>query len=263
MRPGNIFRQDEYNRTLANLAKAGVWQSVNIQVNELPDSSKVDLVLELIPEKKFGFETALEASYSATSNTSNALTGNLIGLSANFSLLNRNIGREAIRMTHRLRAGVELNNSSRGANIGLINSNELSYSNNVTIPRRIPFFPGKTTSRNKPGETFINTNLSFNNRLKLFNLQSVNFTLGQTWPSKKNTPINTLNWTFRPLNVEFSYLFNQTDSFRTILENNPFLRYSYNTSFVIGMGAGFNYTHRNPKHLKSLSKERIIKGNIE
>ncbi len=263
MRPGNIFRQDEYNRTLANLAKAGVWQSVNIQVNELPDSSKVDLVLELIPEKKFGFETALEASYSATSNTSNALTGNLIGLSANFSLLNRNIGREAIRMTHRLRAGVELNNSSRGANVGLINSNELSYSNNVTIPRRIPFFPGKTTSRNKPGETFINTNLSFNNRLKLFNLQSVNFTLGQTWPSKKNTPINTLNWTFRPLNVEFSYLFNQTDSFRTILENNPFLRYSYNTSFVIGMGAGFNYTHRNPKHLKSLSKERIIKGNIE
>ncbi len=263
LRPGNIFRQDEYNRTLSNLAKAGVWQSVNIQVKELPDSSKVDLILELVPENKFGFEAALEASYSATSNTSNALMGNLIGLSANFSLVNRNIGREAIKMTHRLRAGVELNNSSRGANIGLINSNELSYSNNVIIPRNIPFFPGKTRNRNKPGETFINTNLSFNNRLKLFNLQSVNLTLGKTWPAKKNTPEKAINWTYRPLNLEFSYLFNQTDSFRTILADNPFLRYSYNTSFVLGMGAGFSYAYRNPKHLKSLTKERLIKANIE
>lgn len=263
LQPGNIFKQDEYNRTLSNLAKAGVWQSVNIQVKELPDSSKVDLILELVPEKKFGFEAALEASYSATSNTSNALTGNLIGLSANLSLVNRNIGREAIRMTHRLRAGVELNNNSRGANVGLINSNEVSYSNNVIIPRNIQIFPGKTRSRTKPGETFINTGFSFNNRLKLFNLQSVNLTLGKTFPSQKNTPARSINWTLRPFNLEFSYLFNQTDSFRTILEDNPFLRYSYNTSFVLGMGAGFSFVYRNPRHLKSLAKERSIKANVE
>jgi hypothetical protein len=263
LRPGNIFRQDEYNKTLSNLAKAGVWQSVNIQVKELPDSSKVDLILELVPEKKFGFEAALEASYSATSNTSNALSGNLIGLSANFSLVNRNIGREAIRMTHRLRAGVELNNNSRGDNTGLINSNEVSYSNNVIIPRNIPFLPGKNRNRNRPGETFINTSFSFNNRLKLFNMQSVNLSLGKTFPSKKNTAIKSTNWTIRPLNVEFSYLFNQTDSFKTILDSNRFLKYSYNTSFVLGMGAGFSNVYRNPKHLKSLSKERTIKANLE
>jgi hypothetical protein len=263
LRPGNIFRQDEYNRTLSNLAKAGVWQSVNIQVKELPDSSQVDLILELVPENKFGFETALEASYSATSNTSNALTGNLIGLSANFSLVNRNIGREAIRMTHRLRAGVEFNNNSRGGNVGLINSNELSYSNNVLIPRNIPFLPGKNRSRNKPGETFINTNLSLNNRLRLFNLQSVNLSFGKTVPDKKNTPNRITNWTFRPLNLEFSYLFNQTDSFKTILKENPFLQYSYNTSFVIGMAGSYSFLYRNPKHLLSLARERSIKINAE
>ncbi len=258
LRPGDIFRQDEYNKTLSNLAKAGVWQSVNIQVKEQPDSSKVDLILELVPEKKFGFEAALEASYSATSNTSNALTGNLIGLSGNLSLVNRNIGREAIRMTHRFRAGVELNNNSRGTNTGLINSNEISYSNNVVFPRIIKFLPGRKNTRIIPGESFINTSLSLNNRLNLFDLQSVNLNFGKTSTTKKG-----ITWIFKPLNVEFSYLFNQTDSFKKILNDNPFLRYSYNTSFVVGMGAGFSTVFRNPKHLKSLSKERTIKANIE
>ena len=263
LRPGNIFRQDEYNKTLSNLAKAGVWQNVNIQVKELPDSSKVDLIMELVPEKKYGSEAALEGSYSATSNTANAIAGNLFGLSANFSLLNRNIGREAIRMTHRLRAGVELNNNRGAENVGLVNSTEVSYSNNVIIPRNIPFLPFKKQGRNKPGETFISSSFAFNNRVKLFNLQSVNLSLGKTFPAKKNTAIKITNWTIRPLNVEFSYLYNQTDSFKTILDENPFLRYSYNTAFVLGMGAGFASVYRNPKHLKSLSKERTIKANIE
>ena len=258
LRPGDIFRQDEYNKTLSNLAKAGVWQSVNIQVKEQADSSQVDLSIELVPEKKFGFEAALEASYSATSNTSNALTGNLIGLSGNLSLVNRNIGKEAIRMTHRLRAGVELNNNSRGTNTGLVNSNEISYSNNVVFPRIIKFLPFRKNTRVIPGESFINTSLSLNNRLNLFDLQSVNLNFGKTSTTKKG-----LTWIFKPLNVEFSYLFNQTDSFRKILLDNPFLRYSYNTSFVVGMGAGFSTVFRNPKHLKSLSKERTIKANIE
>ena len=262
VKPGDVFRQDAYNKTLLNLSKAGVWQSVNIQVKEQPDSSIVDLIIELVPEKKFGFEASLEASYSATSNTNNALAGNLIGLSANLSLINRNIGREAIRMTHRLRGGVELNNNSRANNTSLINSNEISYSNNVIIPRNIPFLPGKNRNQNKPGETFINTNLSYNNRLKLFDLKSVNLNIGKTFPGKKNTAIKLKNWIFKPLNAEFS-LFSETDSFRKILNDNPFLRYSYNTSFVVGMGAGVSTVYYNPKHLKSLSKERTTKINIE
>ena len=57
LRPNQIYSQAEYNKTLSNLAKTGVWQSSNIQVRELKDSSKVDLIVELIPVKKFGFES--------------------------------------------------------------------------------------------------------------------------------------------------------------------------------------------------------------
>ena len=236
LRPGQLFRQDEYNKTLTNLSRANVWQSVNIQTKELPDSSQVDLIMELIPEKKFAFEAAVEASYSATSNTTNALAGNLIGFSGNLSLTNKNmlfgskrLGGEGIRMTHRLRAGVELNNNSRSANTSLINSNELSYSNNVTIPRRIIPWARRTmnsqgimTARAKPGETFINTTFSLNNRLNLFNLQSVNLAVGWTGKFEK-TFLKDWNYMLKFLNEEFSYLYNKTDSFQQILNENPFL----------------------------------------
>ncbi|MBC7936653.1 MAG: BamA/TamA family outer membrane protein [Rhizobacter sp.] len=280
LRPGQLFRQDDYNKTLSSLSKSNAWQSVNIQTKEIPDSNQVDLILELIPEKKFSFEASVEASYSATSNTTSALAGNLIGFSGNLALINKNflltrkkLGGEAIRMTHRLRAGVELNNNSRAANTSLINSNELSYSNNVVIPRRINLNPFKKTRLNsqgvrvsaapvKPGETFINTTLSLNNRLNLFNLQSVNLAAGFAGKFEKKF-LKGWNFVFKPLNVEFSYLYNRTDSFKTILDRNPFLRYSYNTALVIGMGAGISHIYQNPRHLHSLLKERSIKLNIE
>lgn len=278
LRPGQLFRQDEYSKTLNNLSKAGVWQSVNIQTQELPDSNQVDLIMELIPEKKFAFEASVEASYSATTNTANALAGNLIGFSGNLALTNKNLilgrkrlGGEGIRMTHRLRAGIELNNNSRAAGISLINSNELSYSNSVVIPRIVdPFSKKRLNSLGikvpvkgiKPGETFINTTFALNNRLNLFNLQTVNLAVGIAGKNERKF-LKGWNFVFKPLNLEFSYLYNRTDSFKTILDKNPFLRYSYTTAFVMGMGYGISHIYQNPKHLKSLSKERSVKLNVE
>ena len=84
---GDIYRQDDYYKTLNSFSKAGVWQSVNIQIVESktqPD--KIDLLIQLIPGKKYGFEATLEASYSANSNANSATVanaGNLLGVSGN------------------------------------------------------------------------------------------------------------------------------------------------------------------------------------
>ncbi|MEO6404444.1 MAG: BamA/TamA family outer membrane protein [Ferruginibacter sp.] len=256
LRPEDLYKQSSYYKTLTSLSNTGVWETVNIQALEVPDSSLVDLFIEMVPAKKFGFEAALEASYSTT-NSSNALAGNLLGISGNFSLTNRNIGKEGIRMTHRLRAGVELNNNSKGSGYKLINSNEVSYSNNVIIPR----FPNLVPLLNKEmvsGETFINTSVAYSNRLQLFNLQTINLNLGANAIDKRNR-----RWTFRPFNLEFNYLFNTTDSFKNILAANPFLRYSYNTSYVVGMGWSLATSYKNPRHLNSQFKARDFKLNME
>jgi len=238
-RKGDIFRQNEYYKTLNNISKTGLWANTNIQIIELP------------------FEAALEASYSSGNNSANAIAGSLFGLSGNLSLTNRNIAREGIRMMHSLRAGVEFNNKSGSNTSGLINSTEFSYTNSISIPRIINPFK-KNKRRILPGETFVNTTFSYATRFNLFSLQSVNLNTGFTHPLK-----NGANFTFRPFYAEFNYLFNQTDSFIQIKEANPFLRYSYNTAFVTGMGASYSHIFNNPVHLKSILKERSIKLNVE
>ena len=202
-------------------------------------SNKLDLIVQLIPAKKFGYEASLEASYSASSNTNSvtaANAGNLLGVSGNISFLNRNLNKEGIKMTNSLLAGVEFNLKPDSNNRkNLINSNEISYTNNISFPRLIfPFAKFSSDKRFISTESFITTRLSYINRINLFNLQSFNFGVGYAGTTKKNR-----QWTFKPLNFEFAKLYNETDSFKKTLADNPFLRYSFNTSLVAGSSIGY------------------------
>lgn len=230
---GDIYRQDDYYKTLSSFSKRGVWQSVNIQVVEVKDSSnKIDLVIQLIPGKKYSFQTALEASYSASSNVNTGnISGNLIGLSTNVSLLNRNLAKESIGMTHTISGGVELNKNKAGTGgtNKLINSNEASYTNSILFPKLIIQLKKSNQKKLLKAESFISTNLSYINRIDFFNMQNIRFAVG-TNSSKKAGK----QWTFKPLNIEFSKLYNRSYTFDSTLNANPFLRYSFNTSLVFG-----------------------------
>ena len=269
MKRGDIYRQDDYYKTLTSFTKAGVWQSVNIQVVEIrsqPD--KIDLIVQLIPAKRYGFEAALEASYSANSNTNNATVanaGNLLGISGNLSILNRNVNKEAIKMTNALRAGVELNLKADSNNVrNLINSNELSFSNSIIIPRFTWPFNRVDRKQFLASETFINTNLSYIKRIKLFDLQSVNFAIGFDWVKSAKRPERpNRQWVWKPVNFEFNNLFNRTALFDSTLKANPFLRYSFNSALVAGFGLGslgYSTTYVNPKKSNHL---HTIKLNLE
>ncbi|MBX2940437.1 MAG: BamA/TamA family outer membrane protein, partial [Ferruginibacter sp.] len=259
MKIGNVYRQLDYYRTITNFSKAGVWETVNIRLIETPgEPNKLDVVVELMASKKFGFEASIETSYSANSNTNNALAGNLFGISGNLSLSNRNIRKEGIKMTHRLRAGIELNNNNRQKDTRLVNSQELSYSNNISIPRLVTPFKKLNNKYFEASETFINFYAAVNKRLDLFNTQTFNLNYGWGYIDKRN-----LRWTFKPLNIEFNYLFNQTDSFSRILDSIPFLRYSYNTAFIAGMSAGVSHTYTYKRNANAVSRERFIRLNIE
>ena len=257
LRSGNVYSQNEYLKTISNLTKLAVWKSVNIRVVEnLEEENKVDLVIELIPGRKFLFENSLEASYSSAINTSAALGGNLFGLSANFSLKNKNIAKQAISMTHNLRLGVELNKASSTNSNNIIFSNEISYTNTVLKPGLSPWVI--KNFKLKSGDAFINSGFSYNNRLNLFSLQSSNFNVGFTGIDKKNR-----SYIFRVLNANFSYLYNQSQAFKDLLAQTLFLRYSYNTAYTVGIAFSYESNYRNPKHPSSLSKDRGFKFNIE
>jgi outer membrane protein assembly factor BamA len=259
---GDLYKQTEFYNTLNNFSRAGVWGSANIEIAEVKDSvDKIDLIIQLIPGKRFSFETSIEASYSATSNTNSvtaANAGNLLGLSGNVALTDKNFRKRGIKMTNSIRTGVELNIKPDSSNTrSIINSNELSFSNSFSIPSFI-FLPKKLSRSSyflQP-QTFSNINLSYINRINLFNLQSSNLAIGYTWHTKKND-----EFTFKPINIEFAKLYNETDTFRKTLEDNPFLRYSFNTSLVAGnLNGSYKKTFINPRHN---NHQRTLRANVE
>lgn len=263
LRKGDLYNQNNFYKSLNSYGRAGVWQSSNILVEEVKNKDslhKIDLIVQLIPGKQYGYEAGLEASYSASSNTNSvtaANAGNLLGLSGNISFINRNLRKEGIRMTNSLLAGVEFNLRPDSSNTkNLINSNEISYTNSIVFPRFIfPFVNFNRDKRFVSTESFINTRISYINRINLFNLQSFNFAVGYNGTTRKNH-----NWTFKPINFEFARLYNETDSFKQTLADNPFLRYSFNTALIAGAGFGYRFNKVNSKHT---NRQYSIKANIE
>jgi outer membrane protein insertion porin family len=263
LKKGDLYRQNDFYKTLNSFTRSGVWQSANIEIVEVKDKdsiNKINLIVQLVPAKQLSFETSIEASYSATSNSNNVTTataGNLLGLSGNVSLTNRNLGKEGIKMTNAVRAGVELNlRPDTSTKKSIINSNEITFSNTIVFPRFV--FPLNRLNKKKrflSPESFVNTNASYINRINLFKLQSTNLGLGFTWRNKKNA-----QFVFKPLNIEFTRLYNESTDFTKTLNDNPFLRYSFNTALVAGSSIGYTYPFVNKKHS---NRQNNFKLNIE
>lgn len=266
IKKNDLFRQSEYNATLNNFSRAGVWQNISVQFREVKDTllprySKdstglLDVVVQLLPANKLAFESNLELSYSASSNTNSATTanaGNLFGLSLNSSLQNRNLHKEGIRMTHSLRTGVELNLNNQSSSNRFFNSTEFSYNNITSFPKLfgVPntlrkwavrwFDKGNINKKPLTQQSFINLNPAYTKRIDLFNLFSTSASFGNEWSYKANRK-NVVRFP----NIEYSYLFNQSDSFNNTLSDNPYLRYSYNTALVVGATYSYSSTHVNP-----------------
>ncbi|MDQ6755589.1 MAG: outer membrane protein assembly factor [Bacteroidota bacterium] len=247
IKKGEMYRQDDYFKTLNSLYKLGVWESPGIDIMERKDTNLLDLVIKLTPVKKYGFEGDIELSYSANSSTSNTISttnsGNLLGISGNVSILNRNVNKDAIRMTNAVRAGVELNTSKHNNGGSLINSNEISYNNTVLFPKFIFLFKSLNNKKYLIKQSFINTNVSLIKRIDFFNQQIFSVAHGYNYTKTLNH-----NKTFTLFNFDFRRIYNTTSRFEHTLDTFPFLKYSFNTALV--MGSSFRYVshYTNPKY---------------
>ncbi|MDQ2718543.1 MAG: BamA/TamA family outer membrane protein [Bacteroidota bacterium] len=257
MQKGNVFKQDDYFKTINDFYKVGVWESPTIDIIEKKDTNLLDMVVKLIPLKRYGFEGNIELSYSANNATNNlsATTGNLLGISGNLSVTDRNLAKSAIRMTNAIKVGAEFNTSHRNSSGTFVNSNEITYSNNLLFPKFI--FPFSAWNKKKliTNQSFINTNISLINRIDFFNQQIFNTGLGFNFSKKENHL-----WSWKIVNFDFRRLYNRSALFDQTLAQNPFLKYSFNTALVMGTSLSYNVVHANPKNPKLVS---TLKTNLE
>ncbi|MCO6496945.1 MAG: BamA/TamA family outer membrane protein [Chitinophagaceae bacterium] len=242
VKEGTVFRQKDYYKTINELYKIGTWESPTIDIIEHPDTNLLDLVIKMTPMKRFGFQGNIEMSYSANSSTSNlptVATGNLLGMSANLSLTDRNFARSAIRMTNSIKAGFEFNTRRRNSGGTFINSREVTFNNSFLFPKFIFPFARLNDQDWVTHQSFINTNISFINRFDFYNQQIINSGFGFNFSKQQNRL-----WSLKLINFDFRRLYNRSARFDSTLDEFPFLRYSFNTALV--MGTGLSYSAATP-----------------
>ncbi len=251
LRPGNLYKIDDYFSTINAFNQSGAWGQVDVAFAERFDSLPLlDPTVRLYPAKR----QSLTADFETSRNAGDYLTtGQLFGIGVNFGLLNRNAFREAVQSGTNVRFGIEL-----GKN--LIQTLQASVSQNIYIPRFILPFKIKNEAKLNSPRTVINLGAAYTNRKDFFNVRSANASWGYEWTKRKHT------WRYIPFNIEYTDII-KTDSFLKLEQNIPALRIAFNNGLIIGQVLSYTYAHSTGNRLgllkAQLEESGAIFGNIK
>lgn len=242
MKPGTLFNQDDFSKTLNNLNKLGIWQNINITPKPIDTAKKIDYELRLSPSKRQFFTVDLEGSSVLNTNQLVLVGSGRVGLALNFRLRNRNIGKKGIQLENSVRTGIEFNNFSK------ILSSEFTIGNRFSIPWLVTPF-GKTFGNTfQNARTIITGDVSFINRFQYYDLRSISSFIGYEWKTKPH-----VTWQFKPINIELTRI-TQDSLFTDAIQRNPLLVYAYNNGLILGNNISYNrsFNGKNQKHINSL-----------
>lgn len=243
LKPGRIYRQDDYFKTINTFNQLGAWQQANVDVfeNQKADSL-LDVEITLYPAKKFTaiFDVELSRNNANNVNPDLVAASNLFGLGFNVGFRNRNFARQSIQTTTNARVGFEL-----GRNV--FQTFQTSLTHNIYIPKFLP--PWSAFMKNKDSieapRTVISMNAAYTDRRNFFKLVSSNIAFGWEWVHKSGV------WLFRPLNIEYTIL-TKSDSLNKLEFRNPYLKYAFNDGLVIGMQGAFRWQKQTGRHFNSV-----------
>lgn len=136
LRPGELFSQEEYNRTNEQLSDLGIFRFVRIKQERDPEYNDIiHLSIQLTPNYFFQVNTSLELNYT---NRNNALNNNLIGVSLNPGAVHRNFLGGAELFSANLSAGVEMAPEKIGTD-EFWNTVDLRADFDLTLPQFVDY----------------------------------------------------------------------------------------------------------------------------
>ncbi len=259
IRPGNIYRQNEVDRTYQALSRLSILKFINIRflpVGQLADADLLDAYILLTPGRSQSASIELEGTNSE---------GDL-GVAASLTYTHRNIGKGSETFTGKLRGAYE---SLSGNLEGLIHDRYMEYSfeTGLTFPKfKAPFLSDKF-KRKVNASTELNVSMTYQERPEYTRIIS---TAG--WSYKWINNRNKNRYIFTPIDINYVYLPESTNDFiNEIAPDNPLLRYSYEDHFIMRMGFTFyrsnkrsesQYWHDFQKRIYTLRANVEIAGNL-
>ncbi|PKR80773.1 hypothetical protein CW751_08355 [Brumimicrobium salinarum] len=238
--PGKRYDPTKSKYTSRRLSSIGTYKFVNIDYQEIEPKEedslwkrklKADIYLSPLTKR------SLRAELQGVTKSNN-FTGPNVGL----TYTNRNIfkGGESFSATGSFGYEKQLGRKTNGSS-----SLQLGAKVSLTFPRLI--FPGNLEPYFKYSvpKTKISTGFDYFNRTKLYNLNSYSASFGYMWNANRY-----VTHQLTPFQINFVKLGNTSDEFEQILDDNPFLRRSFEQQFLAGLTYSFTYNEVNKTNNK-------------
>lgn len=220
---GDLYAQENYLKTQNRFSALPAWRLVTVNQLPRPGTDTVDFEILLVPAKQYTVGVNFDVSRNlGNSGSTFGYEGNLVGLGANFTLLNKNFARAANVATTNFRYGIEL--TSR---IDSIQTQQFLLSHNIQFPRLVPklrWLPIPQEQKDR-ASTFLSFNLGYTDRFKYYRL----LTLSTSWAyefSFKKTILGV-----RLFNLEYNVL-ERRAGLDTLIKHNQSYNYIFNDGFI-------------------------------
>jgi outer membrane protein insertion porin family len=213
------------------LSSIGAYKYVNIQYKEI-DTLVTDSLglleanIYLSPLNKRAFRAELQVVTKSNDFTGPALE---------FTYSNRNVfgGGETYNITARVGYEAQLGGGQNSGKSSL----ELGLKNELLFPRVLfPLKLGEDLFNYSIPKTKISLSIDYLNRTQLYTLLSGTALFGYVWDANKY-----VTHQINPLSINYTELTNVTPEFEEILDENPFLRRSFEQQFISGLTYSFTY----------------------
>jgi outer membrane protein assembly factor BamA len=160
-------------------------------------------------------------------------SNNFTGPALTLSYKNRNLTKGAELFVFNIDASYET--QLTGAKKGL-NSFELGATTQLFVPKFVTPFRIRDESSQFVPKTKFDLGFRILHRVEYFDMNSINFSYGYTWKETAQK-----EYQFDPISINFAKLMKTTDQFEKLLQQNTFLRKSFEQQFTLGSRASFTY----------------------
>jgi outer membrane protein insertion porin family len=137
VRPGDLFRQKEVDQTNRKLSSLGVYRFVAVRPQaDTLSPGKIDINTYFAPSELRSITFEPDVNYTTNDN----ILGNLLGISGNLNLVQRNLFHGAEILTNNIQYTAQFDLSDLDERDNRIYSSELRVGSDLTIPRFFDYF---------------------------------------------------------------------------------------------------------------------------
>ncbi len=244
--PGDYYNREDHDLSIDRLVGLNVFRYVNMAFTPSGDST-LDATIRLLPYPKKSLQVELQMV---------SKSNNFVGPQLQSTFLNRNTfkGAELFELSLSAAAETQIN----GQQQGLLNAFELGASAALYFPRFITPFTIDFKSNHFVPQTKVKLGFKLLRRLNFYELRSATLGFGYLW----NETI-TKRHKLLPININYVQLNNTSESFRTLLENNPFLRQSFEEQFILGLQYSYYFNSKAKEKNKKKRHNFYFNGNVD